>query len=339
MSACIGLRSGMTVVVTGGAGFIGGALVRRLLDMGCRVAAIDDLSGGKAASLPHHPQLTLHRLCIGAGSAPQVQAIIQTADLVYHLASPIGVNLAHSARFDVVESILGSGTAVIAACRKYRVPLVITSSSEVYGQGLPRPIREADPAALDISPRWGYAAAKLALEHLAAGLYHEQGVPTWLVRPFNIAGPRQRPETGLVVASFTAAAAAGQPLHIHGDGSQVRSFLHVEDGVDALTTIAFNPTLTGRPVNMGSETPTSILELAEMVRRVRGLDVPILKTPLEDVFDGGFTHAQIRIPDITLLKSATGWRPKRSLEEAVRDGFEEIETGIKPTLRAGGIRL
>lgn len=324
MSVGTRLHRDMTVVVTGGAGFIGSALVRRLLEIGCAVVVIDDLSGGTEANLPRHPRLSLHRMRVCPAHAAEVEAIIGTADLVYHLASPIGVALAHNARFSVVESILDSGTTVIKACRAHRCPLVLTSSSEVYGHGLPRPIRESDPVSLDISARWGYAAAKAALEHLAAGLYHEHGVPTWLVRPFNIAGPRQRPETGLVVASFVAAAAAGQPLEIHGDGLQKRSFLHVEDGAHALISIAFTEALTGLPVNVGSEQPITIIELAEVVRRVLNLDVPLRHRPLESMLGGQFTHAQSRIPDVTRLKTTTGWQPRRSLDEAVRDCFANL---------------
>lgn len=336
MSVHTRLQHGMTIVVTGGAGFIGASLVRKLLDIGCAVVVIDDLSGGTAANLPRHPRLSLRQLCVCPATTTEVEADIATADLVYHLASPIGVALAHNARFGVVESILDSGTTVIKACRTHRCPLVITSSSEVYGQGLPRPIRETDPVTLDIGPRWGYATAKMALEHLAAGLYHEYGVPTWLVRPFNIAGAHQRPETGLVVASFVAAAAAGRPLKIHGSGSQTRSFLHVEDCVAALIAIAFNDALVGQPVNMGNEAPTTIVELAEAVRRVVNVDIPVIHQPLENMLGGLFTHAQTRIPDITRLKNATGWRPGRSLDEAVRDCFTAL--AAEPCLAAAGGR-
>ncbi|MGE5516384.1 MAG: NAD-dependent epimerase/dehydratase family protein [Bacteroidota bacterium] len=324
MAARIYLRSGMNVVVTGGAGFIGSSLVRKLLEIGCSVMVVDDLSNGKAANLPQHSALSLRQLSICPSSADEISAIIKNADLVYHLASPIGVALAHSARYRVVESILDSGTTVIKACRTHRCPLVITSSSEVYGQGLPRPISETDPVRVDIGARWGYATAKAALEHMAAGLWQDHGVPTWLVRPFNIAGPRQRPETGLVVASFVAAAAAGRPLEIHGDGTQTRSFLHVEDMAEALTAIAFNDSLVGQPVNVGSEAPITIAKLAEIVRQVLNVDVQVIHRPLESMLDGTFAPAQYRIPDITLIKNTTGWYPKRGVEAAAKECFETL---------------
>lgn len=217
------IRTGSTIAITGGAGFIGSTLTRQLLALDCSVLVLDDLSQGNKANLPDHPRLILREIRIEPGRAAEIEAILGGADLVYHLASPIGVALAHKARFQVVESILDSGCTIIKACRKLGLPLVLTSSSEVYGEGRDGPISEAAPINLGSGARWGYASAKAALEHYAAALCSEQGVPAWLVRPFNVAGPRQRAETGLVVPRFVANAIAGRPLEIHGDGSQKRS--------------------------------------------------------------------------------------------------------------------
>ncbi|WP_158303932.1 NAD-dependent epimerase/dehydratase family protein [Paramagnetospirillum magneticum] len=324
----------MNIVVTGGAGFIGSTLVRRLLDLGCSVSVIDDLSGGREENLPNHPGVTLHRLRIGTDTADQVEAVVADADMVYHLASPIGVALAHQARYEVVENILSSGIAVVRACKAHRRPLVLTSSSEIYGGGLPRPLREADPSCLDIAPRWGYASAKMALEQMGAGLCLEHGVPVWLIRPFNIAGIRQRSETGLVVASFVAAAMQNRPLDVHGDGSQLRSFLHVEDAADALMAVTSAASLAGRPINIGSESPITIGALARLVLDIVGSASPIIQTPYDDMFDGLFTHATSRIPDIGLIKGATDWRPHRSLDDAIRDcwrGMADDTPRLPPT--------
>ncbi len=322
----------LTTVVTGGAGFIGSTLVRALLEAGRAVAVVDDLSFGRRENLPDHPALTFHRLTVGPENAAGIADIVAEAGLVYHLASPIGVALAHSARYQVVESILESGGTVIKACRRHACPLVMVSSSEIYGRGLPRPLREDDPISLGIAPRWGYATAKAALEHYTAALHQNHGVPTWIVRPFNVAGPRQRPGSGLVIASFVANATAGRPLEIHGDGSQMRSFLHVRDAADALVRVAFNDGLIGRPVNMGSENPISILDLAEMVRRLLDVDVPVVSQPLSALMGGGFTPVPIRIPDVGLLREATGWAPSRTIEDAIldcrdalRDTVEDVE--------------
>jgi UDP-glucose 4-epimerase len=313
------ISAGSTIAITGGAGFIGSALVRQLLDRGCTVLVLDDLSQGSRGNLPDHPRLTLHEIRVEPGNATEVEAILAASDFVYHLASPIGVALAHKARFQVVESILDSGCTVIKACRKLRLPLLLTSSSEVYGEGRDRPISENDPITVGSGSRWGYATAKAALEHYAAALSAEHGVPAWLVRPFNVAGPRQRAETGLVVPRFVANAIAGRPLEIHGDGSQKRSFLHVEEAAEALIRIAFNERLKGIPVNLGSEAPVAIGELAETVRRVLRVDVPIVNLKLDAIMGGEFTPVGVRVPNISRLRDATGWSPVRPIESVIQD--------------------
>jgi UDP-glucose 4-epimerase len=330
------------VVVTGGAGFIGSTLVDRLLGRDCRVVVLDDLSNGTVVNLPlTHPGLTLHRVTVGdPGCAAVVDAAVAAATMVVHLASPIGVGLAHAERFSVVQNILQSGMAVIEACRKHRRPMLLTSSSEVYGPGAAHPLAEDEPLRLSISPRWGYAAGKLALEHLAAGLFQEHGVPTWLVRPFNVAGPRQRPETGLVVASFVEAALQGRPLVIHGDGRQTRAFLHVDDVVDALIRIVQCPQLVGRPVNLGGEQALSINEMAALVLQVSGAAVPIVHQPNAQVFGEGFVPALTRIPDLGLLVSCTGWHPTRTATQAIRDCCDarraQLAAPVAASVGAGG---
>ncbi len=337
---CDVLSSGShsTVVVTGGAGFIGSTLVDRLLGRGCRVIVLDDLSNGELRNLPMaHPALSVHRVTVGApGSAAVLDDAVAAATLVVHLASPIGVGRAHAERFAVVQSILQSGIAVIEACRSHRRPMLMTSSSEVYGPGQLQPLSEDEPLRLGISPRWGYAAAKLALEHMAAGLFQEHGIPTWLVRPFNVAGPRQRPETGLVVATFVDAAVRGLPLVIHGDGSQTRAFLHVEDVAEALIRIVQCPLLAGRPVNLGGEQALSINEVAALVMQVSGAAVPIIHQSNHEVFGDGFVAAVTRVPDLGLLVSSTGWRPTRTAAQAIGDCYDARQARLAEPMAAAG---
>jgi UDP-glucose 4-epimerase len=285
------------------------------------VTVLDDLGSGCLANLPRaHPGLVFHRVTVGDPSAREVvEASVAAADLVIHLASPIGVGLAHSRRFFVVRNILAAGIAIVDACRRFRRPLVMCSSSEVYGPGSSRPIDESQPLILDISARWGYASAKLALEHLAAGLHIEDQIPTWIIRPFNVAGPRQRPATGLVVAAFVDAVRRGQSLSVHGDGSQKRAFLHVADAAEAILRISSCPALAGQPVNIGGVEAYSIVELAQLVIDVTGIPVPIVFRPVDSVYGSNFSSAGTRIPDIGLLHASTGWLPTRSTADAVRD--------------------
>jgi len=318
------------ILVTGGAGFLGSALVIALLARGCRVVVLDDLSNGLADNLPigeHDGRLSLRVAKVGD---PQTLGLVDEevgrADGVFHLASPIGVLRAHSERLAVTGSILASGLAIVGACGRHRKPLLYTSSSEVYGPGQADPIGEDSPVLFDLRPRWGYAASKAAVEHLVAGLASDEDVPAWIVRPFNMSGARQRPTTGQVIPLFAAAALRGEPLVIHDDGEQQRAFLHVEDAVAGLMGVVRCPALRGLPVNLGGEKPVQIRELARLVQKAVGGSVAMVNRPSAAVFGKDFAVTRDRIPDTRRLRTATGWRPLRSVEETVDDCVEHLRT-------------
>ena len=314
------------VLVTGGAGFVGSALVDMLLARNCSATVIDDLSNGLLRNLPaSHPRLTIRTFRVGDPAySAAVHEEVRLADAVCHLASPIGVRLAHNERFAVTSGILESGCAIVEACRVHRRPLLYTSSSEVYGSGRDRPITESDPVTTDLRPRWGYAAAKAAVEHLVAGLFFDFGIPTWIVRPFNMAGPRQRAATGLVLPVFVNAALRGEPLVVHDDGEQRRAFLHVNDAAAGLLLVMGCRLLRGRPVNLGGSEAVQIRNLAKMVVEATGTSAPITMKPSSEVFGDRFAVTYDRVPDTSLLTTVTGWRPLRSTKQAVVDCIEHM---------------
>lgn len=313
--------------MTGGAGFVGSWLVEALLARGCHVTVIDDFSSGDERNLPRsESRLSVLTARIGAPSSRAiVQDTIEGAALVFHLASPIGVARAHNSRYEVTKDILDAGSMVADVCRSLRCPLVYTSSSEVYGSGRAGLISEGDPVMSDLRPRWGYAVAKAAIEHMVAGLFFEFGIDAWVVRPFNMTGARQRPETGLVVPVFVDAALRGEPVVVHGDGSQTRAFLHVADAVDALLLIAACPELRGRPVNLGGVHPWHIGDLARFVVEATGARSSFIHRPHEDLYGNSFAAAHDRLPDTSLLTTMTGWKPKRSMQQAVLDCATHLE--------------
>lgn len=316
------------VLVTGGAGFVGSALVDLLLARHCTVTVIDDLSNGLLPNLPTgNSRLTIRTFRVGDPAyGAAVHNEVGLADAVFHLASPIGVQLAHMERFAVTSRILESGCAIVEACRVHRRPLLYTSSSEVYGSGRDRPITESDPVTTDLRPRWGYAAAKAAIEHLVAGLFFEFGIPTWIVRPFNMAGPRQRSATGLVLPVFVDAALRGEPLVVHDDGEQRRAFLHVADAAEGLLLAMQCPSLRGRPVNLGGSEAIQIGNLARMVVEATATTAPIIMKPSSTVFGDRFAVTYDRVPDTSLLTTMTGWRPVRSTRQMVLDCIEHMRT-------------
>lgn len=326
---------GHRIVITGGAGFIGSHLADALLARGCAVVVVDDFSAGRRENLPPaHPRLTVLTASVGQPeAAAHLDQAVAGAHLVYHLASPIGVRRAHTERFATVQEILAAGLQVAETCRRARAPLLVMSSSEIYGPGLPRPIREDDPCQFDIAPRWGYATGKFATEQLAAGLAQEHGLPTWIVRPFNIAGPRQRPETGLCIAAFAAALAAGRPPVVHGDGLQRRAFLHVLDAASALIAIPQSAALIGRPVNLGSPQGYSIREVAERAIAAAGFRGTPHHVTLAEAFGEGFADAAERVPDISRLADNTGWRPQRDLDTILRDACAGVAGRLEAAAR------
>jgi UDP-glucose 4-epimerase len=324
------LQPGQTVLISGGAGFIGSHLADALIARNIKVIVVDDLSSGRTANLPiGHAGLRFVQAHIGntEGNASFAQALADV-DLVYHLASPIGVRQAHLERYNMVQEMLAAGLAVAEQCRRQGKPLVAMSSSEIYGPGNEQPLHEDAPCGFDLAARWGYATAKFALEQLVAGLVAEHGVPGWVVRPFNISGRRQRSETGLCIPAFAAAIHAGQPLIIHGDGGQRRAFVHVADAVDALLRIPQTATLIGRPVNLGSTDAISILALAERMTTLFDHRSGYECRPYDSVFGPGFAAAGIRVPDITRLQQATGWRPKADIDDIIRDCFNGFALSV-----------
>ena len=322
-----------SVLVIGGAGFIGSHLVDRLLAGGRKVWVIDNLSGGDTANLPlGNPDLRFDEADLRAASAGTAEGrLLDTAvsesSFVFNLASPIGVRKAHRESYQTTLSILESGANVIEACNRFGRPLLFTSSSEVYGAYAPND-DDSSSNEFSLKPRWGYAAAKLAMEHLVAGLWSESKIPTWVVRVFNVAGSRQRPRDGFVVPSMCYALARGEPLHVHGDGTDVRVFLHVDDAVSGLISVASTGSLCGHPVDLGGQESTTMNELADRVQSVLKCTADVIKVPYEKAYGREYSRVHNRVPDTLLLRRETNWRPEVSLDDAIRDCFNHIAPGV-----------
>jgi UDP-glucose 4-epimerase len=318
-----------SVLITGGAGFVGSHLCELFLDRGFGVRVVDDLRTGTLANLPLSArEMTFEQLRVGdARILKRLEKHVAASSTVFHLASPVGVSLASEEPGSTLWSIVEAGNQIVEVCRRYCRPLLFTSSSEVYGPAPPCPTSEDDSLTLSAAPRFSYAVAKLAVEHLVSELYRRDRIPAWVVRLFNITGPRQRADAG-VVAAFAAELASGRGvLRVHGDGSQTRSFLHVKDAVEALAAISACARLAGRAVNLGSRSTVTILELAERMRAELGGRARFSFCNYEGVFGKGFAPVVCRQPDTRLLEDATGWRPKLDLRDIVRDCIEHARRG------------
>lgn len=313
----------MRALVTGGAGFIGSHLVDRLVATGVAVDAIDDLSGASAFDdgRRDRPGVTRHRFEVGAQGSDLVD-LTAAADLVFHLASPIGVGLTHRHPDRVRASILRAGRAVVEACAASGTPLVYTSSSEAYGAQRTPILAEDLRPHFTAASRWAYGRAKLAVESMATRAA-ASGLRVSIARLFNVVGAGQRPATGLVLPSFCQSSLEGRPIVVHGDGSALRSFVDVRDVVDGLIRLAHQPALSGRPVNIGGTRTLRVDELAHHVCSLVG-SVPIVRVDPSKHFGRRFAEVPARVPDLRLARKHLHWDPEVDIAESILSCAETI---------------
>lgn len=322
-------------LVTGGAGFIGSHLVESLLARGDTVVAFDNLSTGRLRNLDHlgnHPNLRFVHGSVLDELA--VDDLMHKCDTVVHLAAAVGVKL-------IVEEPLRSFTTnirgseiVIESAFRHRRPILLASTSEIYGKNSAVPLKEDDDRVLGTPTvaRWAYSTAKAVDEILAYAYHRERGLPTTVVRLFNTVGPRQSPAYGMVVPRLARQAVAGQALTIYGDGGQTRCFCHVSDVVNALLGLLDDPRAVGKVFNVGSQEEISILGLAEKIIERAGSGATIQLVPYDQAYPAGFEDMQRRVPSIDRIRGLTGWKPTRSLDdivgEAIADAAGELAAEV-----------
>src|SRR5947209_9008746 len=246
-----------TYLITGGAGFIGSHLGERLLADGHAVVALDDLSTGRRENLAG---------LLGKGGTPgfqfvrdsvenetTVNTLMASCDAVLHLASAVGVQLIIDEPVRTINTTIHGTEVVLEAANRFGRPVLITSSSEVYGKGSRVPFSEDDDVVMGPtrSSRWCYAYSKGIDEFLGLAYHKQFGLPVTLARLFNTVGPRQVGMYGMVLPRFVSAALAGKPLQVYGDGRQSRCFCHVGDVVDALVRLSRESACVGQVYNLG----------------------------------------------------------------------------------------
>jgi UDP-glucose 4-epimerase len=309
------------LLVTGGAGFIGSHLVERLLRDGQTVVVIDDCSTGSRDNLRavrSHPRLRVVEDKVSACN--ELETLAATAAGIYHLAAAVGVELVVNSPIRTIETNLRETEAILAAASKTRTPVLLASTSEVYGKSQKSAFSEDDD--LLIGPphlgRWSYACSKLMDEFLALAYARERGLPVVIARLFNTVGPRQTGRYGMVLPRFIAAARTGQPLKVHGDGRQTRCFCYVDDTVEALVRLQNCPNARGQVVNVGSEEEIEIRALAEMVITSAQSKSTIELVPYHEAYASGFQDMLRRKPVIGRLRQLTGFQPGTSLRDIVQ---------------------
>lgn len=325
----------MRYLVTGGCGFVGSHLADHLIAAGDDVVALDNLSTGGYRNVAHLDGNPRFRMLIGSVlDSGLVLEAVRDCDAVFHLASAVGVRLIMEQPTQTIQTIFQGTDNVLNHARRYRKPVLITSTSEVYGKSADVPFRE-DGDRLEgptNKHRWAYACAKALDEFLALAHWKETRLPVVVARLFNTVGPRQSGQYGMVVPLFVRAALAGEPLTVHGDGSQTRCFGHVADIVDGIARLLKSPRAYGEVVNLGSTEEVSVRDLASRVVELTGGRSSIRYVTHESVYGKDFEDMQRRVPSITKARELIGWQPKRNLDDILRDVIEylKIETGAAP---------
>jgi UDP-glucose 4-epimerase len=310
-------------LITGGAGFIGSHLTEALLNAGNDVTVIDDLSTGKWANIaPFESRFGKNfRAIISSVADPQlIEREVVQCDFVYHLASAVGVKLIIERPVETVQRIVRTTDVLVEACARYRRPLLLTSTSEVYGKSESFPFQEESDIVLGATSkrRWAYAAAKMLDEFLILAHYYQSGLPVYIVRLFNTVGPRQSGRYGMVLPRFVSAAKCNEPLEIYGDGNQRRCFCSVFDVVDALLRFPDTPQAVGKVINLGSSEEISITKLAERVISILGSKSRLVFVPYEKAYGPGFDDMRRRVPDLQKAKEILHWTPQKNLDEIIR---------------------
>jgi UDP-glucose 4-epimerase len=324
----------MRFLITGGAGFIGSHLAEELLAGGHRVHILDDLSTGSIDNIRHLKADPRFGYTIDTCASPSVVAeLVDDADIVYHLAAAVGVDLIVESPVRTIETNVHCTEVVLAQAAKKKKPVLIASTSEVFGKSQAFPFREDGDLVLGATTtgRWSYACSKAIDEFLAIAYWKERKLPTVVARMFNTVGPRQTGRYGMVVPTFVQQALAGRPLTVYGDGHQSRCFCHVDDVVRALVDLM----LLGEPAygevfNIGTQEEISILALADRVREITESSSEIHLIPYDEAYEEGFEDMPRRYPDITKIEAAIAWAPTRSLDDILEDvvSFHQAEASV-----------
>lgn len=311
----------MSILITGGAGFIGSHLTERILREGGEVTVLDDLSTGWIENL--HPAFDYPGFEFVEGSvleAGLVRQLVARCDMVVHLAAAVGVRYVLEHPLATIRTNVEGTHTVLDACGHLGKKVLVASTSEVYGKNSSDGLCETADSVFGASSlsRWSYATSKKLDEFLALGYATTHGLPVIVTRFFNIVGPRQAARYGMVLPNFIQAALKDEPIRVFGDGGQTRNFTYVSDCIEALIRLLQSPQAEGEIVNIGSPHEITILHLAERVKSIVGSSSQIVKVPYDQAYpEGGFEDMRRRVPCLCKIVRLIGWSPTLSVDEII----------------------
>ncbi|MFH1263710.1 MAG: GDP-mannose 4,6-dehydratase [Pseudomonadota bacterium] len=310
----------MKFLITGGAGFIGSHLSERLLNDGHQVTAIDNLSTGSIRNVEHLERNDRYRLVVESVlNLGTLEPLIRETDFIFHLAAAVGVKLIVKDPVGTIETNIRGTEVTLYLANKWRKPVLLTSTSEVYGKNSRCPFREDDDMVLGptTNSRWSYACSKAIDEFMAIAYHRKKNLPTVVVRLFNTVGPRQTSQYGMVLPTFVRQALNNEEITVYGDGTQRRTFSYITDAVEGLVRLAKSPEAFGEVFNVGGDQEISIHDLAVMVKERTKSTSKIVFVPYDQAYEPGFEDMPRRVPDISKIGRFVGFRPGVSLPETV----------------------
>jgi UDP-glucose 4-epimerase len=321
----------MRILITGGAGFIGSHLTEKLLSLGCNVTCIDDLSTGCANNLTavrENPRL--HFYVDTIFNRPLIAELVDTADVIFHLAAAVGVKRIVDFPVQTIETNVEGTEIVLDAAAKKGKRIFIASTSEVYGKSTKIPFSETDDLVLGstYNSRWAYACSKAIDEFLALAYYRERGLPVTIVRLFNTVGPRQTGRYGMVLPSFVRQALLNDPVTVYGTGEQSRCFGHVSDVVDGLLLLLKCERAAGEIFNLGNTEEVTIEDLASKVISACESSSEIVHVPYSEAYGPGFEDMVRRVPDISKAREWLGYKPRYALDAIVQSVVDHERIAI-----------
>ncbi|HVG33474.1 MAG TPA: GDP-mannose 4,6-dehydratase [Pyrinomonadaceae bacterium] len=307
----------MRILITGGAGFIGSHLSDAYLERGDDVYIIDDLSTGSFQNIAHlkgNPRF--HYTIDSVHNQPVTAELVDQCDVIFHLAAAVGVKLIVESPVRTIETNVRGTEVILALANKKKKPVLVASTSEVYGLSMDVPFREDGNLVMGATTkgRWSYACSKAIDEFLALAYWREKKLPTRVVRLFNTVGPRQTGQYGMVIPTFVKQALAGRPITVYGDGTQTRCFGYVGDVVGALIKLMEHEGAVGEVFNIGSNEEVSILELANRIKELTKSESEIVLVPYAEAYEEGFEDMPRRVPDITKVGALVGFKPEMKLD-------------------------
>ncbi len=324
------------ILITGGAGFIGSHLAEKYLKMGYQVYIIDNLSTGSLDNIQHiqnnaeykdHFHVTIDTIF----NEEKMTELIGICGVVIHLAAAVGVKYILDNPLSSIQANIMGTEVVLRLCNKFQKKVLIASTSEVYGKQDRAPLSEDDDITFGSSgkARWSYAASKLMDEFIALGYYRSARLPVVIVRFFNIVGPRQTGEYGMVIPRFVQQALRNDDITVHGDGSQTRTFTHVNEVVECMVRLMESPAALGEVVNIGGVEEISIKELAQRIIDKSKSRSKLSFIPYDQVYTKDFEDMPRRVPSTRKLKKLIEMSPEQTLDSILEDIIEHMRMAAR----------